>query len=257
MKTTLLLLLALSLSAPAVRADDDTSLTRDEVASFKKKLATVLDALGVPPAGWVKEKDDFQLPTDYTKEDGKVSAVTASVSRHLAIAGVKASQKGNEQLGQDFQKKMLEAQAKGDYAELARLSQQVQQQSSANALAGVQAQQDKKEPIEVRVGLNESVDEAIDPDGVVVEKPGVIGLRRKDGGDDAVKETLRLYFQPALKDTKKLSRVRLFTKGTTVPSKTSVGTAYIELTGPVEAVEAWAKRVNVAKALSVVDAPAP
>ncbi len=254
-KLPLLLALALLLPAP-VRADDDDQLTRDEVSGFKKTLNAVLDAFGTPPAGFAKEKDDFNLPTNWSKSEGKIQAVQASVNRRLAIKGVMDAEKNTKQLGEDYQKKMLAAQAKGDYAEMSRLAQEVQTKGSQNALSGVQAQQDKKEPISLSVQLNSGVDEAIDPDMVVVEKPGVLGLKSKSGGEDDPKETVRLYYQPvALKDTKKLSRVRLFSSGATVPAKTSVGTILVELTGPVADVEAWAKRANAAKILALINAP--
>ncbi len=250
------LLLALAVLAPSsVRADDDL-LTRDEVGTFKKKLVAVLDALGAPPAGFAKDKDDFNLPTNFYKNEGKLQPINASVSRRLAIKGVKDAEKNQKKLGEDYQKKIMAAQMKGDYAELARLSQEMQAQGSKNALDGMQAQSDKKEPIELRVSLNESADEGIDPDNVVVEKPGMIAIKSKNGGEDEVKSTVRMFFQPsALKDTKKLSKVRLFSDTHSVPAKTSVGSVVVQLDGPTADIEAWAKRADAGKILAVIDAP--
>lgn len=251
-----LLVLSLAVAAPSpVRAEDDL-LTRDEVSTIKKKLVGVLDAFGAPPAGFVKEKDDFNLPTNFYKSEGKLQPVNASVSRHLAIKGVKDAEKGQKALGEDYQKKIMEAQMKGDYAEMARISQEMQTKGSENALSGMKAQSDKKEPIELRVSLNESADEGIDPDNVVAEKPGMIAIKYKNGSDDDVKETVKLFFQPAaLKDTKKLSKVRLFSETRSVPAKTSVGSVVVEISGPAADVEAWAKRADAAKILALIDAP--
>lgn len=248
-----LLLLPLVLLAP-LRAEE---LSRDEVGSFKKKLVAALAAVGAAPGGFAKDKDDFVLPTDYSKDEGKVNAVSASVSRRFVVAGVRDASKNGEKLGMDYQQKMLAAQAKGDYAEMARLGQEMSQQAGANAMAGQKAQAENKTPVELRVALNESVDEGIDPDAVVVEKPGVLGLKFKQGGEDDPKETVKLYFQPALKDTKKLSRLKLFSKGISVPKPTSVGTVVVEMSGAAADVEAWAKRVDAAKILALIDAPAP
>lgn len=251
-----LLLLCLAVAAPSnLRAEDDL-LTRDEVSSFKKKLVAVLDAFGAPPKGFAKEKDDFSLPTNFYKSEGKLQPVNGSATRRLAIKGVMDAEKGQKALGEDYQKKVLEAQAKGDYAEMARVMQEMQAKASENSLSGMKAKSEKKEPIELRVSLNESADEGIDPDEVVVEKPGMIAIRRKHGSDDDPKETVKLFFQPAaLKDTKTLSRVRLFHDTRSVPAKTSVGSVAAQLEGPSADVEAWAKRVDAAKVLALIDAP--
>lgn len=256
MKHLPLMLLLLAVLAPApVRAEDDL-LTRDEVSSFKKKLVAVLDAFGAPPAGFAKDKDDFNLPTNFYKNEGKLQPVGASVNRRLAIKGVKDAEKNQKALGEDYQKKILEAQMKGDYVEMARISQEMQTKGSQNALSGMQAQSEKKEPIELRASLNDSADEGIDPDDVVVEKPGMIAIKSKNGGEDDPKETVRMYFQPAaLKDTKNLSKVRLFHDTRSVPAKTSVGSVVVSLEGPAADVEAWAKRVDAKKILALIDAP--
>lgn len=251
-----LLILSLAVLAPApVRAEDDL-LTRDEVSSVKKKLVAVLDAFGAPPAGFAKDKDDFSLPTNFYKNEGKLQPLNASVSRRLAIKGVKDAEKNQKALGEDYQKKILEAQMKGDYAEMARISQEMQTKGSQNALSGMQAQSEKKEPITLQVSLNDSADEGIDPDNVVAEKPGMIAIKSKSGGEDDPKETVKLYFQPvALKATKTLSKVRLFHDTHSVPAKTSVGSVVVTLDGPAADVEAWAKRADAAKILAVIDAP--
>ena len=256
MKRLAIAALTLLLAAPALRADDN-ALERDQVAAFKKTLVAVFDALGKPPEGFAKDHEDYDLPTNYTKDDkGRFDAVYANAERRFGIKAVKDAETKNKQLGTDYQKKMLEAQAKGDYQEVARLAQEVQKQASTNQLEAVTAQEQKKEPIEVRVQLNSTNDQTIDPDNVLAEHPGFIALKSKSG-DSEVKENVDLYFQPTLlKDTKKLSKVSLMNDARAVTSLTSVVAIQVHLEGPNADVEAWAKRADYKKILALVTATA-
>ena len=71
------------LLAPSAQGQNDNSLMRDEVASFKKKLVATLDALGQPPAGYSSERESFNLPTDAYKIGGsdRYSIIGASAER--------------------------------------------------------------------------------------------------------------------------------------------------------------------------------
>ncbi len=256
MKNVLKLALALALVGPGLcRAGDDKKalLTRDEVGVFKKKLVTVLDALGLPPAGFVKQKDDFSLPTEWYKEKGSLVSNHAGATRKFAIKGVKDAEAASKQAGIDYQKKILEAQAKGDYQELMRVTQEMQKNNSQTALKGVQAQEEKKLPIEVKVELNQSEFKTIDPDLVLFEKEGVLALKTQQGEEGDPKETVTVYFQPVtLKETKTLSQVEI--KAGAVPAKTSVSSITVELEGPAADVEAWARRIDTKKVLGLIDA---
>jgi len=234
------------------RAEDD-ALTRDEVSALKKKLVAALDALGAAPATLVKEKDDFDLPTDAFRTDGKLQAVTCAVTRTHTIKAMQEAEKSQKAMVDEYQKKAMEAQAKGDYTALNKLTQEMQAKAMATAMA---ASQKQVVPVTIRVSLNEGMSEAIDPDGVVVEKPGVLALKSKNGGDEDPNGTVRIYFQPtALKDTKSLSKLNVFANDRSVPSKTSVATVTVSLDGNATDVEEWAKRVNFAKVLQLIDAP--
>lgn len=259
MKNFFKLVLALALFAPGVcRAGEDgaekkTLLTRDEVTVFKKKLVTVLDAMGLPPAGFSKQKDSFNLPTEFYLEKGKLVSNQAGAVRKFAIKGVKDAEAANKQAGTDYQKKILAAQAKGDYQEMTRVMQEMQQKTSQTALQGVQAQEDKKLPIELKVDFNRPDYRSIDPDLVVVEQAGVLALKTQQGEEGDPQETVSVYFQPSvLKDTKTLSQLDIRTGP--VPSKTSISSITIELEGPAEEVEAWAKRIDFKKVLAQIDA---
>ena len=258
MKRLFNVLLALAVVTPGLclageGADKKKLLTRDEVTVFKKKLVAVLDAMGPLPDGFAKQKDDFNLPTEFYLENGKLVSNQASARRELAIKGVKEAEAANKKAGVDYQKKVLEAQAKGDYQEMSRIMQEMQQQTSKTAYAGVQAQEEKKLPIEVTVQLNNSEYKGIDPDMVVMERKGALALRTQQGEEGDPKETVTVYFQPkALEDTKTLSRVEI--KAGPVPSKTSVSSVTIELEGPAAEVEAWVKRIDCKKVLAQIDA---
>lgn len=255
MERILNILLALAIFTPGLcsAGEEKNLLTREEVTVFKKKLVTVLDALGLPPAGFAKQKDDFNLPTQFYLEKGKLVSNQASATRKFAIKGVKDAEAANKQAGVDYQKKVLEAQAKGDYQEMARVMQEMQQKTSQTALAGVKAQDEKKLPIEVKVELNGADYRTIDPDMVVVEKEGVLALKTQQGEEGDPQETVTIFFQPVLlKDTKTLSLVDI--KTGPVPAKTSVSSISIELEGAAAEVEAWAKRVDFKKVLAQIDA---
>jgi len=259
MKILLNIALALAVAAPGLcqageeAAQKKNLLTRDEVTVFKKKLVNVLDALGLPPAGFARQKDDFNLPTEFYLEKGKLVSNQAGARRHFAIKGLKEAEAANKQAGVDYQKKILEAQAKGDYQEMTRIMQEMQTKTSQTTLAGVKAQEEKKLPIEVQVEFNRSEQTGIDPDLVVVEREGVLGLKTQQGEEGDPKETITLYFQPVtLKDTKTLSQIEL--KTGPVPAKTSVSSIIIELEGPAADVEAWAARIDFKKVLAQIDA---
>lgn len=76
----------LVLAVPA--AAEEQALVRGDVAARKKKLQAAVAALGVPPEGYTKEREDFDLPTQVSthKETGRYWPVQGSVS--LRYTGV-------------------------------------------------------------------------------------------------------------------------------------------------------------------------
>lgn len=255
MKTILLLLSALLIAVPALRAEDSQpQLSRDESAVFKKKLNACLEALGEPPTGYAKIKDDFDLPTEPSVYEGKRQSLTASVRRELGAKAVKEAQKDMNDAGIDYQKKMAAAQMTGNYAEVARLAQELQAKSGAAQMKMIGAQEQRKLSMNVAVMLNTNSGREIDPDNVVFEKPGVIALRIPEGDESEGKGLVAVDFDPvALKDTKKISRSELRGSGTEVGSNTKVLSASIELRGTLSDCEAWAKKLDTAKVLALLD----
>jgi hypothetical protein len=162
----------------------------------------------------------------------------------------KAVQKDAKEMQKEYQKKMAEAQAKGDMQAITKIAQDMQQKAGQVQMKAVTAQ---KVPIDLRIQFNSNPGASIDPDAVVFEKPGVIALKeKKDGTDDEGR--VRVFFDPvSLKNTKQLSRIdtRLPEKGTS--SKTAVYNVTIEFSGPMSEIEAWAKRMDTEKVLSQID----
>jgi hypothetical protein len=237
----------LFLEAGAARAQDEKSLTRDDVSVIKKKLVAVLEALG-QPAGYSLEHENFNLPTEVYKSstEGRYNLIGASAERKFGTQ--KKTEEESKDIQKEYQKKMAEAQAKGDYAAMSKLAMEMQQKVGAMQVKATDAQ---KDPIQVDVELNHNPGAVIDPDAVVFEHPGVIAL--KSNVENGA-ERIDIYFDPvSLKDTKQLSRVDLKQPEGGVAKKTLVLTAVIDVTGPTAEIEPWVKKVDVKKVLAQID----
>ncbi len=230
-------------------AQDSVPYTRDEVATLKKKLVSALDAVGQPPAGYAKEKENFSLPTDASKNHDSGLFYPAYGNADRTYGSEKSAEKSNIEFEKEYQKKVAEAQAKGDYQAIAKLAQEMQQKSGEMQLKKLEG---KKVPINIRIQINSTGGEAIDPDGVVFERTGVIALKEKNDGSDE-KGRVRVYFDPVnLKDTKQLSKVDMKMPEKGVSSKTAVYNITIEFDGPIAEIEAWAKKIDTGKVLAQV-----
>jgi hypothetical protein len=249
----LTVLFAFSL-VPLAAYSEETQLTRDEVTVIKRKLMAVADALGQPPAGYAKEDESFDLPTAASKmgTTGAFYPLHASADFKFGGGGEKKAKKSQKEIEAEYKKKMMEAQAKGDYQEMSKVVQEMQQKLGQSQMA---AEESRKEPIDVSLQFNSNPGQTIDPDAVVFERPGVIALKFKTGGDED-KIRIAVYCDPVhLKDTKTLARVDLSDKQEKgVTKKTAVLNAVIEITGPPAVVEGWAKGIATDKVLGQVDA---
>lgn len=224
--------------------------TRDEVSSLKKKLVNALDAVGQPPAGYAKEKENFSLPTDASKNHDADLFYPVYASGDRTFGSGKSAEKSNKELEKEYQKKVAEAQAKGDYAALSKIAQEMQQKMGEAQLKSIDA---KKEPIEIRIHVNSGSGTPIDPDAVLFEKTGVIALKQKNDATDD-KERITVYFDPVnLKDTKQLSKVDMKMPEKGVSSKMAVLNITMEFSGLTADIEAWAKRMDTGKVLSQID----
>ena len=237
-----ILFCALSLAVcctSSTRAQDEKSLTRDEVSVIKKKMVAVLDSL---------EHENFNLPTEAYKNTytGKYNLISGSADRKFGTQ--KKTEEESRDLQKEYQKKIAEAQAKGDYAAMSTIAQEMQQKAGAMQLKATETQ---KDPIQVSVRLNNNPGETIDPDAVLFERPGVIALKSNvENGS----ERIAVYFDPvALKDTKQLSRVDLKLPEDGVAKRTLVLSVTIDVTGPVAGIEPWVKNLDSKKVLSQID----
>lgn len=250
MRRVQMLLLAVLLLSPAVAAQEPSRLTRDEVAATKKKLVAVLEAMGQPPAGYVIEHEDFNLPTDVStdRSSRKFRLIYPSAQRRFGGGAEKVRQKSQEELASEYEKKMAEAMAKGDFMAMQQLSQDLQKKAGEAQLKEIQA---RKQPIELQIQLNGGTLQTIDPDLILFEKPGVIAL--KDKGRREEKARIAVYFDPvSLKSTKQLSVVEFKEPQGGVDNKGVVLYITVQLSGPTSDVEAWAKRINTAAVLAQI-----
>jgi hypothetical protein len=245
------LFIAVALMVPAsLFAQRETPLLRDEVAAIKKKLAIALDAVGQPPAGYSKEGEDFNLPTEAYKASGSELFSATHSSAERKFGSKKSLDRSANDMGKEYQKKMAEAQAKGDVQAMTKLAQEMQQkvgQLQVQTVAG------SKEPIRVSVQFNVGTGTTIDPDAVVFEGAGFIALKQKDDGTED-KGSVSVFFDPvALKDTKQLSRAEIHLPAKGTSSKTAIFNSIVSLSGPMEAIEAWAKTIDTKKILAQID----
>lgn len=240
--------------SPFAAYPDETQLTRDEVTVIKRKLVAVAEALGQPPAGYSKQDESFDLPTSASKMGTTGAYYPLHASAHLKFGGGgdKMAKKSQKEMEAEYKKKMMAAQAKGDYQEMSKVAQEMQQKMGQSQMAAEEA---KKDPVEVSVQFNSNPGQTIDPDAVVFERPGVIALKFKTG-DDEDKIRVAVYCDPVhLKDTKTLSRVDLSDKQDKgVARKNTVLNVTIEMTGPAAVVDGWVKGIATGKVLGQIDA---
>jgi hypothetical protein len=246
------LILALFLFSPSASADDENRLTRDDVTVIKKKLVAILLAIGEPGTGYVNDHESFNLPTSFYKDkkSGKIRPIHSSASRRLGSGAKKKAEKDQKDFEEEFERKVAEAQAKGDYQAIAALGQEMQLKAGK---ANLESKKAKKKPVEIYLSFNDYANQTIDPDAVVFEKPGVIALRLQQDGNDADKTTIAVYFDPvSLRETKTLSKIE-FKMPEGVDTKTTVLNATVKLSGPSAEVEAWAKKMDTKTILSKID----
>jgi hypothetical protein len=244
--------LGISLVLWSLAAAQSVNLTRSEVAAVKAKLVAVQQAMGGDPDGYIKDSEDFSLPTEVSEaRGGKFWPVSASVSLRYTDRGVEDSTASAEKAAEEFQAKYAAALATGNIESIAKMAEEmsrIQTQAAAAAMAPT-----KKDNLSVYVNLNQSASTGIDPDAVVLERPGVIALRRGNNSDGTGEVTV--YVDPvALKATEELSKIELRTAEDGVSSKTGVYHVVIQLNGALADAEAWAKSFDYGKILAVIDA---
>ena len=237
----------LALFLVATAGAQETSLTRSEVAAVKAKIVAVQQAMGGDPSGYLKESEDFNLPTDSNPaQAGKYWPITSGVSLRYTDRGAAEGQANMEKLATEFQAKMATAVASGNVAEITKMSEELTRMQAA-----AMAPPAKKEPMNVYVQLNMNPTVGIDPDAVVLEQPGVIALRDKGTGE---RGDVTVYIDPvALKATEELSKIELRTADDGVANKTGVFHVVIQLNGALADLESWVQTFDFDAMLGVID----
>ena len=231
----------------ATAASAQTGLTRSEVAALKAKIVAVQAAMGGEPAGYLKESEDFDLPTDFNPaQGGKFWPITSGVSLSYTDRASAEGQANMEKMAADVQTKMAAAAASGNFAEIQRLTAEFTRLQAAAMNPG-----ERKEPMNVYVRLNQNPTVGIDPDAVVLEQAGVIALRdeQSDGQGDVT-----VYIDPvALRATQELSKIELRTAQDGVSNRTGVYHVVIQLNGTLADAEAWVQNFDFGPMLGVID----
>lgn len=245
--TPLVALVSLVLTATAF--GQSTSLTRTEVAALKAKIVKVQEALGGDPAGYIKEPEEFSLPTDFNPaRDGKYWPITSGVTLRYKDAGAEAMKQAMDKFMAEYPARLSAALASGKPEQFEQLTNEMTRMQAA-AMAPAQP----KQPMQVYVQLNQNPTVGIDPDAVVLERPGVIVLR--DQGSTPTQGDVTVYADPvALRATQELSKIELRTADDGMANRVGVYHVVIQINGTLADAEAWARTFDYAKVLSVIDA---
>jgi hypothetical protein len=240
--------LCLTFVLAATAAAQETSLNRSEVAALKAKLVTVQQAMGADPSGYLKESEDFGLPTDFNPaEGGKFWPITSGITLRYTDRASTEGQANAKAAAEEFQAKYAAAIAAGNFEAVGKLTEELTKMQAAAMTPAV-----KKEPMDVYVQFNQNPIVGIDPDAVVLEQAGVIVLRDKQVSSE--KGNVTVYIDPvALRATQELSKIELRTAQDGVANRTGVYHIVIQLSGAVADAEAWVKTFDLGKMLGVID----
>jgi hypothetical protein len=240
--------LSLAFILAATAAAQDTSLTRTEVTAIRAKLVTVQQAMGGDPAGYIKDSEDFSLPTDFNPaRDGKYWPITSAVHLRYTDRGAVEGAANMEKAMADFQAKYAAALASGNAEAIQRMVEEMTRMQTAAMTPAA-----RKDPMDVYVQLNMNPSVGIDPAAVLLEQPGVIALRDKDVSSD--KGSVTVYIDPvALKATQELSKIELRTAEDGVGNRTGVYHVVLQLNGTVPDIESWVQSFDFGAMLGVID----
>lgn len=234
-------------------AAQETNLTRSEVTAIKDKLVLVQQAMGADPAGYIKESEDFSLPTAFNPtQDGRFWPITSSVSMRYTDRAAVEGTANIERLAADFQARYAAAMASGDAATITRMVEEMTRMQTQAAAAAMSASATQKDPLQVYVQFNMNPSVSIDPDAIVLERPGVIALREKELNSDDGQVTV--YLDPVvLAATGDLAQFELRTPNEGVTNKTGLYHIVIQASGNVADIEPWVTNFDFDAMLGVFD----
>jgi len=229
-------------------AQQSTSLTRSEVTAIRAKIVTVQQAMGADPAGYVKESEDFNLPTDFNPaKDGRFRPISSGINLRYTDKASTEGQANAEKAMEEFQAKYAAAAASGNVQALTQMTQELQKLQAAALTPPV-----KKQDLDVNVQLNQTSNTGIDPEAIVLERAGVIALREKEVSSD--RGSVTVYVDPvALANSSDLAKIEMQTSDDGVGSKVGVYHIVIQLNGAVPDLEAWAKSFDYGAILGAID----
>lgn len=214
---------------------------RSESLAFKNSLRAFMDALGTPPGSYEKEKETFNLPTEVYQDSEKGGFYLSSADATFVFKSGMTS----DEMAKDYQKKIMDAQAKGDYEAIQKMSEEM-----TGKIMEVSSTESSKVSVEVNINKNPML--SIDPEAVLFEKPGCIAIFAETY-DGSTEVTIALD-PVVLKDTETISMIDLYPHFESAhENKTAVKCAYLKIKGPDEVVKKWAGQIDVKKALAAIN----
>jgi hypothetical protein len=215
------------------RGRTGTQFMRDDLASLKKLMRGIVDAIGETPAPYAKENESWSLPSAACGDKDGYLPISVSYNANLTTDALQ------KKFTDDAQKKLMEAQARGDFQAIGEISQQIQAQAMQQAMAN-----QNNTPVTVNIYANDSSSQTIDPDSVFRDGVGFIALKSQAGGASSGQEQIIFYFDKVgLKDAQKIASFDLG-GDLRVADKLAVISTRIEISGPASVVETIAKQLN-------------
>lgn len=221
----------------------EVAVQRSDLAALKTSMKAVIAAIGKPPAPYALSHEEWNLPS-FACEDAH-GAVPSFVGYQADLS----ADAGQQKVQADYQKKIMAAQAAGNYDLMIKLSQEMQQQI---VKASVLAQTDT--PISMEFRANETASMTVDPDAVVRDGTGFIALKATQGGADSGQEQITFYFdKQALKEAHTLASFELG-GDRRAPDKLGLISMRIRISGPTAIVEAMARKLDAGAVLAHLSA---
>ncbi|HET7568986.1 MAG TPA: hypothetical protein VFK96_00165 [Gammaproteobacteria bacterium] len=210
---------------------------RADMVTLKGHMKKVLEAVGTLPAPYARKNDDWQLPASACRGKRGFRPIFVEYSGRFSV------EQNQEKLQQEYQKKIMAAEASGNYQAISKLAAQMQSAMMASSVVAQNAT-----PVDISIMANRGGEGSVDPDAVVRDGAGFIALRQQGGSDD--NETVVMYFDKVqLKDAHQLASYNL-DGDWRVPEKLSLINIKIQISGSKANVERLVKQIDAAAVLN-------
>lgn len=222
--------------------DGSTEITfvRADMVTLKSHMEKILAAVGSLPAPYTRKNDNWQLPAYACRDKTGFEPIS------VRYTGEFSSDQSQEKVQQAYQKKMLAAEASGNYAAMAKIARQMQ-----TAMMAASAAAQAATPVDITIIANGSGADTIDPDSVLRDGPGFIALRQQGG--NANDETATVYFDKVqLKNAHQLASFDL--GNWLAPAKLSLINMAIRIQGSRANVERFVKQIDAQAVLGQLTA---